>query len=238
MGITAPSRTRVGIIVLGLAAVLLAAVIALVPRGAEPASARVHDGRFRQFLEMSRAAGFDYESSATPAELADRVDGVFAGRIVAVRPGQSYSTVPGGEAIFATSVIEVEVTDELAGSSGKTGEGSAYLQIRHPAYVGRGDDTDFREPYDLEAFARTVPMGAPVTLFVYDITHLVDPAMVIDEGSGRRAGAQLQSAAVQGFWLDPTGHDLASVFEPVDAMGDGWRGIRTLADLEAAIVAH
>lgn len=80
-------------------------------------------------------------------------------------------------------------------------------------------------------------MGAPVILFVYDITHLVDASMVIDEGRGRPAGARLQSAAVQGFWVDPTGHDLASVFEPVDAMGDGWRAIRTLADLEAAIAA-
>ena len=70
-------------------------------------------------------------------------------------------------------------------------------------------------------------MGAPVILFVYDITHLVEP-MVIDEGNGRPP-APLQSAAVQGFWVDPTGHDLASVFEPVDAMEDGWPAIRTLA---------
>ena len=239
MGVTARTSKRVGVVVAGLAAVVLLVVgaIGLALREPEQATARVDDGRFRRFLQMSRWVGFDYESAPTPAELAGRVDGVFAGRIVAVRPGRSYSTVPGGEAIFATSVIEVEVTDEIAGSSGKTADGSAYLQIRHPAYVGRGDDTDFREPYDLEAYARTVPMGAPVMLFVYDVTHLVDAAMVIDEGSGRPAGARLQSAAVQGFWVDPTGHDLASVFEPVDAMGDGWRAIRTLADLEAAIAA-
>lgn len=150
-------------------------------------------------------------------------------------PGQSYTTVQGGEAVFATSVLEVEVSEEIVGSSGQTPDGTAYLQIRHPAFVGHGSEGDARQPYDLDAFADTVPIGAPVALFVYDIADSVEPGLIIDEGAGRPRNAALLSAAVQGFWIDPTGRDLTSVFESVEAMGDGWGGIGSLEDLEAEI---
>lgn len=196
----------------------------------------------QRFLASMRQAGFDYEPADTPAELAGRVDAVVTGTIVDVKPGQFYTEGPGRRPDVATSVIEVEVEGMLRGDAGIVFEGSVYMEMGHPAFVGdgtagpEGGGSGREVPFDHAAFARTVPRAYGV-FFLDDRTTESYSPTIIDEGAGRPAGARITAPFIQGFLLEGEDGAPVSVMETFEAMPPGWHDLDSIDEI-LALVQH
>lgn len=191
-------------------------------------------GRLADFLEEMRRSHADYEPAATPADLAARVDAVVTGTIVGVKPGQSYAPTPESEAEIATSVLEVKVDRALLGDNAVVANGSVYIELPHPAFVGTGVEGGPVAPFDHAAFAATVPRSYGV-FFLDDRTNEPYWDTVLDEGAGRPAGARITTPFVQGFLIEDSNGKLVSVLEPFEAMPPAWRGLGSVAEVLVAL---
>ncbi|MEX0983790.1 MAG: hypothetical protein WD096_01940 [Actinomycetota bacterium] len=184
-----------------------------------------------------RVVTYDYEPTATPADLAKASDLVIVGEIVGVEKGQSYVPLPGAEVDGdVSSVIQVKVDETLFGDAALAADGIVHLQVTHPAYVGDGPGGEGLVPFDHAAFEATVPIGTSGVFFLEDITDRPVYEFVIDEGAGRPAGAALCATPVQGFLLESRDGSLVSVYEGLDSMASAWRQLESMDDLRLAIV--
>jgi hypothetical protein len=221
------------------AAVSIVTVLALVFSSMMGSDTPAPEPATREFIAtMRHMVVSDYEPAATPAVLAARVDAVVRGTIVGVEPGQSYAPTPESDAVIATSVIEVAVSQVLVGNRSLVFSGSVYIEVPHPAYVGTGTSGEGEGPvvpFDHAAFAATVPIGVEGAFFLEDRTAEPYWDTIINEGAGRPAGAKITQAFVQGFLIEsPDGH-LVSVLEPLELMPPAWQGLGSLSDVIAMI---
>ena len=173
---------------------------------------------------------YDYEPFDSPSALAKQAQAVVTGTIVAVTMGQSYSPIPDGKAETVTSVIEVKVDRVVTGDAALVVEGSIYIQVSHPAFVGTGLENGTQVPFDLSAFAAIVPSAYGV-FFVDDITDEPEYDTIIDEGAGRPAGAKLTDTYVQGFLIEVSDGTLVSVKEPFEVMPSDWKDLAAVEDV-------
>jgi len=188
----------------------------------------------RQFVDFMRRTTYDYEPLDSPSALAKQAQAVVTGTIVDVKIGQSYSPVPDGKAETVTSVIEVKVDRVVTGDPALVFEGSIYIQVGHPAFVGTGVEDGTQVPFDLAAFAAIVPNAYGV-FFVDDITAAPEYDTIIDEGSGRPAGAKLTDTYVQGFLIEDPDGTLVSVKEPFEVMPSDWQDLGSVEDVVTEI---
>jgi hypothetical protein len=170
----------------------------------------------------------DYERTASPAQLAERADIVVTGRIDAVEEGQAYAETRESGPAFATAVLRVDVTEVLRGDGSLVEDGFVYLEIWHPAFLGRNGP-------GYEEFASAVPIGMDGMFFLGDRTNGSFTEFIVDEGAGRPAGAPITAAYRQGFLIEGEGVGLISVVEPLESMPAGWRGLGSLSDVRAAL---
>jgi hypothetical protein len=177
---------------------------------------------------------YDYEPAATPADLAKRADVVVTGAIVAVAPGQSYAPAPGDEAVIATSVLEIKVDQVVAGDGALVAEGSVYVEVPHPAYVGTGTEGGEAVPFDHSAFAATVPDSYGI-FFLDDRTEEPYWDTIIDEGAGRPSGTPITSTFIQGFLIEDSDGKLVSVGEPFELMPPAWHALRSVDEVVSLI---
>lgn len=186
------------------------------------------------FLACIRQATYDYEPAATPAALAEQADAVVTGAIVDVNPGQSYAPLPESEAEIVTSVLEVKVDRVLAGTRAVVADGSVYIEVAHPAFVGRGVSGGPRVPFDHAACAASVPRAYGV-FFLADRTNEPYWDTVLNQGAGRPAGARIAATFVQGFLLEDASGGLVSVSEPFETMPPAWHDLRSVDDVLAEL---
>lgn len=182
------------------------------------------------FAAAMRVTASDYEPMKSPAALRRQADVVVAGTIVAVSPGPSYAPAKNEAAYVSTSILRVDVDRVIAGSESIVHEGSVYIEVQHPAFVG-GEAEPLAE-YDREAFARTVPRSNGV-FFLDDTTDEPLWEFIFDEGAGRPEGSRVTATFVQGFIEDSAGR-LVSIGEPLENQSGVWPDLKSLAEVEAA----
>lgn len=188
------------------------------------------------FSAYMRQFDYDYEPANTPADLAKQADAVVTGTIVAVTPGQSYAPVLGSRALIATSVLEVKVEQVLAGDAKLAVDGSVYIEVPHPAFVGTGTEGGEVIPFDQAAFAATVPQAYGV-FFLADRTNESYSDVILDEGAGRPSGGRITAAFVQGFLIEDANGKLVSVTESLEAMPPPWQALESVDEVVAQIAA-
>jgi hypothetical protein len=198
------------------------------------------NGDTAAFVLQMRGVAYDYDPAPDPAALAARADLVVRGTIVGVEPGRSSAPAEGLPPDTVTSVLQIRVAEVLAGDAGLVADGSIYLEIDHPAEHGTGTPVNEEGggewvPFDLEAFAKTVPVGAEGVFFVADVTDSQMSGVVLDRAAGRPQGAPLVATYVQGFLIEDADGSLVSVKEPFSAMPDGWHDLETLSAVVRAI---
>lgn len=229
-----------------LAAILLVGVSACGgPQGPPATASEGADtsatGDVQAFVAAMQVASNDYEPAESPAALALDSDLVVVGTIAGVQRGQSYAPLPGVNPEVVTSVLEIEVSDVVAGDESLVLDGAVFVQIEHPAMIGTGDGATGEGgggwvSFDLSAFAATVPVGVSGAFFLTDVTREPLWDTVIDEGAGRPSGAPLLAAQVQGFLLEGPDGALVSVNEGLQNMPAAWRALTSLSDVRVAVL--
>jgi hypothetical protein len=227
---------------LAAVAAVIAAVVAVFAISVFTPPENGNVGSLARFVGTIRSyAQPDYEPASTPAELASQVDLVVRGTIVGVEPGQSYSPTRGGQAVIATSVLEIAVGESLGGDGSLIKDGALFVEIPHPAYVGAGavgaEGSEKQVPFDHSAFAATVPLGAEAMFFVEDRTSEPYWPTVIDQGAGRPVGASITTPFPQGFLIEDAAGRLVSVMEPLEAMPTHWQGLNSLEDVSRPLTS-
>jgi hypothetical protein len=205
-------------------------------------SPNLPDG-YAAFKTYVRQFQFDYEPAETPVDLAKEVDSVVTGTIVSVQVGQSYAPAPDSEPTIATSVIEVKVDEVLAGDDSVVSDGSVYVEIPHPAFVGSGEpgpdgegEPGEQTPFDHASFAGTVPHAYGI-FFLHDRTGEPYLDTILDKGIGRPEGARITAPAVQGFLLEDGLGTLTSILEPFAAMPPAWHALESVEDVAEQVCA-
>lgn len=225
------------LLVAALAVALSAGVTAVTILALRPAVIGPSPGeKLASFIAYMREAGpADYDPAPTPAALAKQVDAVVIGTIEGVEEGQSYAVPGDPRPAVATSVLRIQVTKLLTGDAGLMHEGSVYIEVGHPAYVGSGVPGGPEVPFDHAAYAKTVPVGSKGLFFLYDRTNEPYAEVILNEGAGRPAGARITQAFVQGFLIETESGKLVSVFASFETMPPAWHDLKSIEEVRERI---
>jgi hypothetical protein len=186
------------------------------------------------FVREMRRVQYDYEPADTPAVLAQWAETVVTGTIVGVKPGPSYADGPDAEPATATSLIEVRVERLLAGGRSLVLDGSVYVEVGHPAFVGTGVEDGTMVPFDHEAFAATDPKASGL-FFLADRTNASYSEYVFNAKAGRPPGARFAGAFTQGFLIEDSNGRLVSVRVGLSAMPPAWHHLSSVEDVVAKL---
>lgn len=176
---------------------------------------------------------YDYDVARTPADLAAQADITVVGHIVGADEGQSYASSAEAKADFTTSVVRVRVDEVVRGDESLVHQdGAVYIEVLFPAFLGKQNGGAIDSPFDRESFESCVPQGRGI-FFLEDRTGKAVASHTIDSGAGRPPGSPLTGAFVQGFLVEEG--PLRSGMAPLGSMPERWRGLRSVADVLAAL---